>query len=83
MAAAQPDTGSPDYALEWAVGSLSGQASAYIHAVDIALEEPLAEASDMAFAVVSAVVALPVVAPTAGQVLMPARIVVAAAAAEH
>ena len=83
MAAAQLDTGSPDYALEPAVGSLSVQASAYIDAVDTALEEPLAEASDMAFAVVSAVVASPVIAPTAGQALLPARIVVAAAAAEY
>ena len=62
---------------------MSGQASGYIDAVDTALEEPLAEAPDMSFAVVSAVVALPVIAPTAGQALLPACIVVAAAAAEH
>lgn len=62
---------------------MSGQASGYIDAVDTALEEPLAEAPDMAFAVVSAVVALPVTAPTAGQALLLAHIVVAAVAAEH
>ena len=80
VAVGQLGIGSPGCKIELAVGNVSGQASERTDAADTAPEEPIAAASAVLPVVAFDVKVLPVVAPTAAQALLPAHIVVAAAA---